>query len=308
MRLEQGPLRPGGPLPEDQLYSPRTNSEGKEVGVATPDGTFFYFDQGEKLALVREDGGSERKPIVMLSDGKQVSFESWKDARKERFKGLFEAADEEYGDLYMTVLTDYPELAQMDVQTGDKEQYPVLEFTGGFWICPEDSNDAPVIVVNINDEEHYGHLISDRRRSVEVAARLLNIRFEDIERDPRILKLFIFLHEIGHAHDYIATYLNKWGPREAVVKNREKREEEMNSLPVPGHSSVSVKKLYRNGKLKEYFDMNKSYFEARGITSAEAVAHAQEDEYRTIGSEAYADNFAAEVLTKHWDEFGLGHI
>jgi len=297
---------PGGPVPEWQLFEPqikKTETGIEETGVITPDGQYFPFDHGESIAFIRE--GNQRKPVIKLSDGTEVSFEAWKIRRREDLKKLFEGADPKYGELYLRLLEDFPELEQLSVKAGTKEQYPTLEFTGGFWKRPDSQNPNPKIIVEMENQAHYQDLLRDREESAREAAALLGISFEELLKNPEILGKFIFLHEIGHAQDYLANFQNgekaKNDPNfDPVSENLDKRKEEMVTLPVPGENPVGVKKMYKEGRLTSYFEKYKEYYLSKGITSPEDLVKKHELAYRNLPSEKYADQFAADVLKKYW--------
>ena len=72
--VENESKRPGGELPDWQLYQVRVDQEtGKEKGVDTPDGVFYPFNNGERF--VQE--GTEREPFIINKDGNKIRFEDW---------------------------------------------------------------------------------------------------------------------------------------------------------------------------------------------------------------------------------------
>jgi len=306
---------PGGPVPESEFWEPRlqqsTEGQLKEIGVRTPEEEYFNFEHGEKFAMVREKEGDARQPVVRLHDGREVSFETWRTLRTESLRAILEQADPDYAQAYMTMLRDHPEMAQLNVHAGSKEQYPTLEFTGGFWKRPENKDENPSIVVEMSSEGHYQQLMVDRETSARRAADMLGIDFEELKQNPKLLKLFVFLHEVGHAQDYIMHYRND--PRngtepdyDPVSENQKKRDAEMASLPVPGANPVRVRKMLEEGTLGPYFQKYKAHYETRGIDTIDQLVAAQEEAYRSLPSEHYPDMFAARVLRNHWEEFGFG--
>lgn len=302
---------PGGSIAESQLWEPRVlQYDGKliEQGVKTPRGEYFHFNAGERFALVRED--NDRKPVIILPDGQDVSFQAWKTLRTEQNRKIFEEADPDYSRAYLQVLNEYPELEVLNVKAGTQEQYPMLQYTGGFWQRPTESDPSPSIVVKMGGEQHYDRLMVDRETSARQAAEMLGITFEKLKASPNILKLFIFLHEIGHAQDYITNYFNdpksesdpEYNP---AAENRAQRDREMATLPIPNTNPVQARQYLDRGILGPHFERNKTYFEKLDISTVEDLLTTHEKAYRELPSERYADTFAANVLRKNWGRLKL---
>lgn len=303
--------RTGKGLPEWHLYKTLVAS-GRELGVHTPSGTFFRFRHGETFALIKEGNG--RAPFVKLADGRTLSFDVWKDRQPEEIRRALDTIDPMYGDLYAQVLNDFPELDQFfKIHSSSKEGFSVLEYTGGFCRTTGAADAHCSIVVDISSEKHYDKLLQDRELSARAAAHLLGIDFEILKRHPEILARFVFLHEIGHAHDYLVNYVNN--PRngsdpnyDPARANKEVRTQEMNTLPYPGLDPVLIRKKWVSGELAKDFEQYRKYFQQKGIISPEELMKAQEKAYRDLPSETYADQFAARVLRKHWKTLGLENI
>lgn len=301
---------PGKPVARWNLFQPRVVREGnnwREYGVKTPEGQFFHFVNGESTTFIRE--GSERKPFIKLANNNIVSFDAWKATRKESIRAAFEKAGPTFGELYMHVLTDFPELEQLEVKTGTKEQYPVLTYTGGFWERPKAAGASGAIVVEMTSgEKHYEQLLIDRELSARDAATLLDVDFSVLQQHPQILGMFIMLHEIGHAHDYLVNYQSSANTvigNDPIHTNEEQRIKEMASLPVPAANPVRVREMWNKGELSTYYNTYQEYYKQQGIYSAADLLKKQEDAYRKLSSESYADKFAALVLRKHWKALGL---
>lgn len=299
-----GPKRPGGPLPDHMLWETRINQNDPSVesGVKTPDGVYYPFDHGESLLLVQAADG-QRQPFVRLKSGQEISFESWRLSRRQELAEVLENVDTDYQAAYLAALEDFPHLDQMQVESATAQQYPVLEHTGGFWRRPQTSGEAPKIVVNMEQNQHYERLLVDRELSARKSAEVIGIDFEVMKQHPNILKLFIFLHEIGHVEDYITNFQKKSESdgSDPVQTNLEKRNQEMATLPIPGTNPPQAKQMFDKGELQLYYTKYAQHYQSVGIMSAEALLRAQEIAYHELPSESYADQRAGEILRKHWD-------
>jgi hypothetical protein len=241
-----------------------------------------------------------------LNDRNQLKSSETEMVRQEKIRKIIEAADFRYAKLFQYLFTDHPELNILDIEIATKEQYPVLEYTGGFWRRPDINNPNPRVFIEVSGTKHYEHLLKDRELSARAAAEMIGIDFSVIQQHPEVLSMFIFLHEVGHADDYIKNYLNNPNIDDPVVVNLETKKNEVNSLPIPGVSSADAKKLENSGKLAEYYQKFRLFYEAKGIFSPEELLKINEIAYRKLPSESYADNFAAQTLRAHWNDLGFG--
>ena len=75
--------RPGGSLPRWQQYDIRLNQEDptKQVGLRTPEGKSFRFNDEETIEWVQYKG-DERIGIIVYPDGSKILLENWLNAQK----------------------------------------------------------------------------------------------------------------------------------------------------------------------------------------------------------------------------------
>ncbi|MFA6963903.1 MAG: hypothetical protein WC227_04335 [Patescibacteria group bacterium] len=299
------PIQPGGPLPDHMLWetSVDQNDPSIELGITTPDGDYFPFDHGESLIMIMMADG-QRQPFVRLKSGQEVRFESWRLSRRQEFAEVLDNVDEDYKAAYLAALEDFPHLDQMQVELATSQQYPNLKYTGGFWRKPQSDADAPKIVVIMGQNGLYEQLLIDRELSARKSAEIIGIDFEVMKEHPNILKLFIFLHEIGHVEDYITNFRKKseLDGSDPVQAKREKRNREMVTLPIPGVSPDLARRMYDSGELQTYYaKYQQNYQRIRGLMSVEELLDANEIAYHELPSERYADQRAGEILRKHWN-------
>ena len=70
--------RPGGPLETFQLFDVKVlqSEPSKQLGVTTPEGRHYRFQQGEQFIGVQGLDG-KRVPIIRTSNGVEQPFEKW---------------------------------------------------------------------------------------------------------------------------------------------------------------------------------------------------------------------------------------
>jgi len=298
------PNRPGDPLPDHMLWEARVSQDdpSTESGVTTPDGDYYPFDHGESLLMVKAPDG-QRQPFVRLKSGQEISFESWRLSRRQELAEVLENVDEDYQAAYLAALEDFPHLDQMQIEAATSQQYPALKYTGGFWRKPQSGADAPKIVVNMEQNRHYEQLLIDREISARKSAEVIGLDFEVMKEHPNILKLFIFLHEIGHVEDYITNFRKKSESdgSDPVQARLEKRNQEMATLPIPGASPPFARQMYDSGELQTYYAKYQQHYRRIGLWSVDDLLDANETAYHELPTERYADQRAGEILRKHWN-------
>lgn len=302
---------PGGPLPGWQLYQPkmRRNEQGQlvETGMATPAGEFYHFQDGESLSLDREE--KRRVPYIKMASGDKVPFDVWRKARVEKYQTLLEKVNPDYRAVYIQVLQDFPELEQIEIIAGNREKDETLEKTDGYFKKPADLQSSAQVIMDMEkNDEKYQELIRSRKSSVETNAKMLGISPEDIVNNPRILKLFIFLHELGHAHEYINQFQKKMMTDKSfnpITQWDERSEKELMTLPVPGSTPPFILEMQKNNELPGYYEKYREYYQNLGINSPEELIIAQDKAYRKLSRENYADNFARDFLLKYWEKLNL---
>jgi predicted transcriptional regulator len=183
----------------------------------------------------------------------------------------------------------YPELQQLHVNSKTINENSTLNATGGYFEDPSgfDKKISITVVTGNNNIDHYRELLNSRNTSANVVAKLLEISPESLT--PEILRLFIFLHEVGHAYDYITNYKNGV---DGSNMWKQKSQEEINSLPIPGISPPM---------LKLYIDHDNSKLPERAQQmiregKANEIMQLQEEAYRRLPKETFADEFSANSI------------
>jgi hypothetical protein len=280
-----------------------------EAGVQTPEGQYFPFNNDEKMVFVRD--GNERKPMVRLHDGSEVAFPAWRKARQEDIQAAFRKVQPQYLGLYMDLLTEYPELEEIDVMIASAAEKPVLGKTIGRFVLPDDHTPNPTI--QLNQSAHAAAMEMDTTTISEIAKRI-GVEPEILQKNPEMLQTFIFLHELGHAYDFVKNYLHNpmaadknFNPTQAMMQQSK---HEMATMLIPGLSPSQVLRLQEQGRfdLVEHYNKHKLFFWAKGIRSPEKLFEVMQVNYRNLPKEQFADNFAVQILHKQWQKLKFGKI
>lgn len=74
-----GPERPGGALPESQLFQLKVR-DGKPIGFTAPDERYYPLQEGEELVQILNENKSARDTFIR-KDGQDIPFETWKQGK-----------------------------------------------------------------------------------------------------------------------------------------------------------------------------------------------------------------------------------
>lgn len=143
----------------------------------------------------------------------------------------------------------------------------------------------------------------------EVCADLLELPKGAVSSD--IFNAFVYLRELGHAHDYFIFYQTY--PEYRHLPDKEVMEiwktdidDEHAELPVPEMSGrVLAEDIVASGGYTAFVDKHvqrKKRFAMRGITDEESLMRIQKESYWQMPREHYANRFAVEFMKKHWQE------
>lgn len=74
---ERGDL-PGSRIAYWTLFQEKIGADGRSIGVTAPDGKFYRFERGERLAFLQfSELPGERVAVITESGGTKRLFESW---------------------------------------------------------------------------------------------------------------------------------------------------------------------------------------------------------------------------------------
>jgi hypothetical protein len=152
----------------------------------------------------------------------------------------------------------------------------------------------------------FENAIESRPVSCRLVCELLGIQKEELT--PQLLRVFIFLHECGHAHDFVENFCGLPLPahpetalkrfEDACMRCNERQDVELESLPIPMTPSGL---LASRKESPEYAtELVSHYLETDKVEEADfaLVFERLEKAYKGLPSESYADAFAKKFLTR----------
>lgn len=151
----------------------------------------------------------------------------------------------------------------------------------------------PRIILNplFFDSKQFQKIFERDSTVIDICADELGI--EPVSVTPELAAKIIFLHELGHTHDF----LHNWQDNDRRIAQYQA---ELASLPVPSWSiGPLIRALKPGGKLEEWYAENRDALARRGLGNNELeLVQAQRRAYRQLPGEAYADNFAFSLIRK----------
>ena len=198
---------------------------------------------------------------------------------------------------YMRVIEKYPELKEVLILQGP-EGTVVATTRSKFSKNNQSGRHEIVIDLTPGSEDRYMEDFKHRQESLRLIEKRLRIPEESI--NAKLFQLWILLHELGHALDYIHT--NLLGDKKIKARG-----EEMRTLPIGSVGIEDLRKPEFEAELLEKYpnlfaELSEKYksiitdFEDGNIDSYDDVIRLQEREYKSLPSEVYADDFATSIL------------
>lgn len=203
---------------------------------------------------------------------------------------------EELRNIWKEILSRFPELSRVEIIVPDKDK--TLSYTGGEFILPNEENPDPAIVILPADDSLYEKLKETRPLAIKIAGDLVNKEVKEMSGED--IKKFIFLHEVGHAYDFISNFENdpQIGEEMSVYTWNMLRYEEMSSLPIPHYDPNDLNMFITSSGIKEVADLIQKQPEIENrikelnISTIQELLDRQEISYRKLQKEAFADQFA----------------
>jgi len=131
---------------------------------------------------------------------------------------------------------------------------------------------------------------------------------------PKLLRLFIIAHEIGHASDYVKNYETNpdYEGSDAAEEWDLHYEANLLTLPVPGFDPVDLhEELSKYSGLEDFLRANPNVaktIDTSKVRTVQDLIDTQEVAYRTSAYESYADNFAAAFLKKNAVKLNIAEL
>jgi len=172
-------------------------------------------------------------------------------------------------------------------------------FEGGAFYLPESDLHPPRIVIAAGGVERFARLKHSREDGVRAVALQLGIPFEQI--DGKTIQCFILFHEAGHAYDFLINFANGVDVKTATKEWRANSNAQLNQLPLPGIAPAVLREDLTASGFDTWLAENPAYAErchSLGISKEVELLHVQEEAYRQLDKERYADEFAVKALLR----------
>ena len=258
---------------------------------------------------VSEPGGGQKRARKTIYDelADNVAEQALPELSADKEKSIYEQNiellisqgknGENLAGWYMKVIEKYPELKEVLIlqrPEGTIGATTISKFSKN----NQSGRHEIVIDLTPGSEDRYVEDFKYRQESLRLIEKRLRIPEESI--NAKTFQLWILLHELGHALDYIHT--NLLGDKKIKARG-----EEMRTLPIgmarikdlrkPEFKADLLKK-YPNifAELSEKYKIIITDFEDGIINSFDDVIRLQEREYKSLPSEVYADDFATSTL------------
>lgn len=273
------------------------------------------------------DGGPDWSVVSNLAKGNIIDTEAdistyerrlpdrelVKDYTRDRFSQNLEllekVGNQHFIDLYQDLMSEYPQLRMVELHDGYDDDNAGFANMG-----MSDSPDfyCPKVLFNFTNSEQYAintekedaEIWSNderlgRKYSVKRLALQVGANWKKCAKSKKLIADEILLHEFGHAYDFIENYLrpeydscpgDNRGAQAlyfANKRNRANRDEYLSLGPDMGQD----------------FALNERRDRAMGINNREERRYAIHQYYRDMPDEAYADNFAADYIKQHFDDY-----
>jgi hypothetical protein len=205
------------------------------------------------------------------------------------------------------VIAIYPELEDIDLSVLFLDPKNHEQDIRGSHMVP-DSEETHGINVDMGGELQLELAKTKRPVSVEIAAKLIGIAPEHLTSE--VFNTFVFLHEYGHAHDFVTHYQNAEESKSLSTNQiadiwRNEYTQHRSKLPIPNMGTSELIETLSKQSLLEFLKtrpVTSRRLKAANLKTAQEVINAQDAAYRSMPAEKYADEFAASFIKKHLPE------
>jgi hypothetical protein len=205
------------------------------------------------------------------------------------------------------VIAIYPELEDIDLSVLFLDPKNYEQDIRGSHMVP-DSEETHGINIDMGGELQLELAKTKRPVSVEIAAKLIGIAPEHLTSE--VFNTFVFLHEYGHAHDFVTHYQNAEASKSLTTDQmadvwHTDYVQQRSKLPIPNTSTAELIEKLSKESLVEFLKtrpVTNARLNSLNLKTTQEVINAQDAAYRSIPKEKYADAFAASFIKKYLPE------
>ena len=201
------------------------------------------------------------------------------------------------GDVWNDVVQHFPVLSVLSWQR-DGVDAAAMQFMPGPPPALSFPADAPATV--------FSHLLVTRPVSCALVARGIGCSFAALT--PALLRTYIFLHECGHAYDFVVNFAPFWhgkdaesDPRfvDACLRSAERQECEVQSLPLPLTPAGFLSARTEQPAYIDALLLERLHITTPTASDYDRALEALEYAYKKLPSEVFADAFAVSYFQSH---------
>lgn len=199
-------------------------------------------------------------------------------------------------DLHAQAIWLYPELKGLGVvsASADRKQkwYRATRYPGYFSL---DEDENPVISVQFQDPDYYRKMMRRRPHVLDEMLRMMDLKPGILAEYPDLVPLLVYGHELGHAFHFETEFAGKRSDHfHPGLRWSNERDAELATLPIPGRDMLPSRMTVAG--IEPYYYANKAAWNDQGIGSVRELMRHQEEAYRHLPQERFADTFAARLL------------
>ena len=212
---------------------------------------------------------------------------------------------------YAHALERHPVLNNVVVDHKTPEEAILLNYVPAYMKNPTQSLSPAKPEITINaDNTYYSNMFVSRYWTLKSDSALLGITTGEFRTHLDLLKVHIFLHELGHAFDYLVNYVGETEKEnsDSAMAFDLQHKSELATLPYPGLNIGTLGYMHQTGRLIQKFEKYRGYFKRKGIFSVNDLLKEQELAYKKTPFEQNGNNFSLSILINTWQSFGFPEI
>jgi len=236
----------------------------------------------------------------------EITIEEFREIRYNHALENLGGKDSLVGKVYMYLYDKEPDIEEIDIfdfkELTDDWQSSMAMTIGSF-TQPWNHYPRIQLAVDFNDPKKMTLFKEYRLDTFRGSAlRLTDNKDADIfKHNPELLKLFVFLHELGHARDFMELREVYTNP-EVIFKQL--RDEELASLPLAKDPN-EAREWRKKANAIEFYTNNQALFSEYKtqdisidtiLDKMDELVEKNNVEYRNLPTEKFADNFAVETM------------
>lgn len=234
-----------------------------------------------------------------------------KKINKEKTETTLNIAGPEYAKAWGIIQSKekYSVIRDIKVEDVRDSELKVANFTPSF----SHYEDSKIKIPIENESGYIEFVMENREELLKIIKERLEEKGVEVDNiDDDFLQFFIFLHELGHAYDYLTNDEGESVEQPPNEQEYRERNKKAKPLPIPHMKPavfVRMVKEYGWDQDDEIWKETRDDFEENGRINNEKIKEADntdealaiiERAYKNLDSEAAADDFATDFIAEHF--------